>query len=261
MSGSVASDLHAKLPLRESLHCINCAHLWCVFTRDPFFFVRSAVKLLSGDGISIPGVICSGRHLIPAERDGCQESGPECQSLPAVVRWQLASQVHLRGQTANRNKGKTFGTFALRRITITPPCNSQPFEWPACWIAVLPALRSSFAVQSILISHWGWKHSLQRWSFPLLTVDYKALCIDCSKSDTSGSGCRGVKRVIPPSSLSFSSIVVNSLGPPNMWQMQFCMLHSPMMISAIIDFRIVGPTLRHQSQRKPFQSEFSYVRA
>lgn len=32
--------------------------------------------------------------------------GSECQRSPPVLRCQLASQVHLWGQTANQNKGK-----------------------------------------------------------------------------------------------------------------------------------------------------------
>lgn len=87
-----------------------------MFPQEIPSFVGSAVKTLTGDSVSIPNVICSGRQLIRAEWNTCQEIGSECLCSPPVFHWHEQSVGKASpslGQTANQNKEMSYG-FAAR---------------------------------------------------------------------------------------------------------------------------------------------------
>lgn len=167
---------------------------WCFHERS-LFFVGSAVKTLSGDGVSIPGVICSGRQLIPAEWNGCQEIGPECQRSPPVFHWQLASQVHLWGQSANQNKGVSY-------------CFAAHNKRSTCWLttfhhkSVSPRLsmfricfkQHSASNANLTIMVKSLVLSFLCCSFPLLTVGTKLCLLTTARVISQRVDARGLQR-------------------------------------------------------------------
>lgn len=128
--------------------------------------------------VAIPGVISSGRQLIPPEWNGCQEMGSECQHSPPVLHCQLASQVHLWGQPTNQNKGKRAPLFVAAQQTSS-------------------ARRKLVSRKSLFLE----RAEKNIFSAPS-AGGRKLWLVHCSQSDIPGSGCKRVREVIPPLSLS-----------------------------------------------------------
>lgn len=105
--------------------------------------------------------------------------GSECQRSPPVLRCQLASQVHLWGQTANQNKGKPATLFVA-------------------------AQQTSSASRKLVSRKSPYLERAENNIFPRLSTSGRKLwLVDRCQSDIPGSGCKRVREVILPLSLSY----------------------------------------------------------